>query len=177
MRGAPQRGLAAAILHTKSLSSRLIPGRPDRLRREIQVQNRRNPRRCQLTTVSGRTRSNDFCQFGQNRARQTQNQRSAPRTRGLGRCLFITASCCRRARFSKVNSLRRAGRTRSLMTENKSLNMHLREIIDVAAKKIVATLQDEAGRQVQSEKMLDLTIANGKVVRAGSQFGIGIKRK
>src|SRR6516165_6794155 len=51
------------------------------------------------------------------------------------------------------------------------------EIIDVAAKKIVATLQDEAGRQVQSEKMLDLTIANGKVVRAGNQFGIGIKRK
>jgi hypothetical protein len=43
----------------------------------------------------------------------------------LGRCLFITASCCRRARFSKVNSLRRAGRTRRLMTENKSLNMHL----------------------------------------------------
>ena len=51
------------------------------------------------------------------------------------------------------------------------------EIIDVAAKKIVATLQDEAGRQVQSEKMLDLTIANGKVVRAGSQFGVGMNRK
>ena len=125
MRGAPQRGLAAAILHTKSLSSRLIPGRPDRLRLEIQVQNRRNPRRCHLTTVSGRTRSNDFCQFGQHRARQTQNQRSVARSRGLGRCLFITASCCRRARFSKVNSLRRAGRTRRLMTENKSLNMPL----------------------------------------------------
>ena len=125
MRGAPQRGLASAILHTKSLSSRLIPGRPDRLRREIHVQNNRNPRRCQLTTVSGRTTSNDFRQFGQNRARQTQNQRSVPRSRGLGRCLFITASCCRRARFSKVNSLRRAGRTRRLMTENKSLNMHL----------------------------------------------------
>ena len=125
MRGAPQRGLAAAILHTKSLSSRLIPGRLDRLRLEIQVQNRRNPRRCQLTTVSGRTTSNDFRQFGQNRARQTQNQRSVPRSRGLGRCLFITASCCRRARFSKVNSLRRAGRTRRLMTENKSLNMPL----------------------------------------------------
>jgi DNA-binding beta-propeller fold protein YncE len=37
------------------------------------------------------------------------------------------------------------------------------EIIDVKTKKIVATLQDEAGRQVQSEKMLDLVIANGKV--------------
>ena len=30
------------------------------------------------------------------------------------------------------------------------------EIIDVKTKKVVATLQDEAGRQVQSEKLLDL---------------------
>jgi len=51
------------------------------------------------------------------------------------------------------------------------------EIIDVRAKKIVAALQDEAGRQVQSEKMLDVAIANGKVVRAGNQFGVGMKQK
>jgi len=51
------------------------------------------------------------------------------------------------------------------------------EIIDAATKKIVATLQDETGRAVQSEKMLDLTIANGKVVRAGNQFGVGMKQK
>ncbi|HET8546899.1 MAG TPA: hypothetical protein VFL57_02805 [Bryobacteraceae bacterium] len=51
------------------------------------------------------------------------------------------------------------------------------EIIDTATKKVVATLQDETGRQVQSEKMLDLVIAGGKVVRAGNQFGVGMKRK
>jgi DNA-binding beta-propeller fold protein YncE len=51
------------------------------------------------------------------------------------------------------------------------------EIIDVATKKIVTALQDETGRQVQSEKMLDLTIANGKVIRAGNQFGVGAKTK
>lgn len=51
------------------------------------------------------------------------------------------------------------------------------EIIDARTKKIVAALQDETGRQVQSEKMLDLTIENGKVVRAGNQFGVGMKRK
>ena len=51
------------------------------------------------------------------------------------------------------------------------------EIIDVASRKIVATLQDETGRAVQSEKMLDLTIANGKVVNAGNQFGVGMKKK
>ena len=51
------------------------------------------------------------------------------------------------------------------------------EIIDAATKKIVATLQDENGRPVQSEKLLELTIADGKVVRAGNQFGVGMKRK
>lgn len=51
------------------------------------------------------------------------------------------------------------------------------EIIDAETKKVVAALQDETGRQVQSEKMLDLVIANGKVVRAGNQFGVGMKQK
>ncbi len=50
------------------------------------------------------------------------------------------------------------------------------EIIDVAAKKIVATLRDETGRDVQSEKLLDIDLANGKVAHAGNQFGIGMKR-
>jgi DNA-binding beta-propeller fold protein YncE len=50
------------------------------------------------------------------------------------------------------------------------------EIIDVSTRKIVAALQDETGRQVQSEKLLDLVIANGKVIRAGNQFGIGMKK-
>jgi DNA-binding beta-propeller fold protein YncE len=50
------------------------------------------------------------------------------------------------------------------------------EIIDVTTKKIVAALEDETGRQVQSEKMLDLAIANGRVVRAGNQFGVGMKQ-
>jgi DNA-binding beta-propeller fold protein YncE len=50
------------------------------------------------------------------------------------------------------------------------------EVIDVASKKIVAALTDEAGRQVQSEKLLDIVISNGKVVRASDQFGIGMKQ-
>jgi DNA-binding beta-propeller fold protein YncE len=51
------------------------------------------------------------------------------------------------------------------------------EIIEVATKRIVAALKDETGRQVQSEKVLDLVIVNGKVVRAGNQFGVGMKQK
>ncbi|HLJ15386.1 MAG TPA: hypothetical protein VKV15_12875 [Bryobacteraceae bacterium] len=50
------------------------------------------------------------------------------------------------------------------------------EIIDASTKKVVAALQDETGRQVQSEKLLELVIANGKVSRAGNQFGVGMKR-
>jgi hypothetical protein len=50
------------------------------------------------------------------------------------------------------------------------------EIIDVKSRKIVASLHDEAGRPVQSEKMLDLVVADGKVVRAGNQFGVGQRK-
>lgn len=51
------------------------------------------------------------------------------------------------------------------------------DIIDAATKKIVATLKDEKGHLVQSEKLLDLEIADGRVVRAGNQFGVGMKRQ
>jgi len=49
------------------------------------------------------------------------------------------------------------------------------EIIDVATRKVIATLRDESERDVQSEKMLDLVVADGKVVRAGNQFGVGAR--
>ncbi|MDP8980735.1 MAG: hypothetical protein M3O35_09105 [Acidobacteriota bacterium] len=51
------------------------------------------------------------------------------------------------------------------------------EIVEVATKKIVAALEDETGRQVQSEKLLDIVISGGKVVRAGNQFGVGMQKK
>ena len=50
------------------------------------------------------------------------------------------------------------------------------EIIDATTKKVIATLTDETGRQVQSEKLLELVFDNGKVVRAGNQFGVGAQR-
>lgn len=51
------------------------------------------------------------------------------------------------------------------------------EIIDASTRKVVATLQDETGRQVQSEKLLDVAIAGRTVIRAGSQFGVGMRAK
>jgi hypothetical protein len=47
------------------------------------------------------------------------------------------------------------------------------EVIDVATRKIIATLTDETGAAVQSEKLLEIDFENGRVVRAGDQFAIG----
>jgi DNA-binding beta-propeller fold protein YncE len=47
------------------------------------------------------------------------------------------------------------------------------EIIDTQTKKIVATLKDEKSRPVQSEKLLEIVLRGGKVMRAGNQFGTG----
>jgi len=49
------------------------------------------------------------------------------------------------------------------------------EVIDARTKKIVATLKDEGGREFQSEKVVEVVVDGGKVVRAGDQFGIGGK--
>jgi DNA-binding beta-propeller fold protein YncE len=50
------------------------------------------------------------------------------------------------------------------------------EIIDVVSRKVIAALKDEDGREVQSEKLLDVTIADGRMIRAGNQFGVGTKQ-
>jgi DNA-binding beta-propeller fold protein YncE len=47
------------------------------------------------------------------------------------------------------------------------------EVIDTATRQIVATLQDEKGGQVQSEKVVEVAMAKGKPTRTGDQFGIG----
>lgn len=47
------------------------------------------------------------------------------------------------------------------------------EVIDVRTRKTVATLKDEAGRPVQSEKLLEIDVAGGVPIRAGDQFGVG----
>lgn len=47
------------------------------------------------------------------------------------------------------------------------------EVIDVATRKVVATLKDETGTIAESEKIVEIHFANGKPVRNGDQFGIG----
>ena len=45
------------------------------------------------------------------------------------------------------------------------------DVIDAHSRKIVTALKDETGRDVQSEKMLEIDFRQGEPVRAGDQFG------
>ena len=50
------------------------------------------------------------------------------------------------------------------------------DVIDTSTKRIVATLEDETGRHVESEKLLEVVFTSGRPVRAGDQFAVGRKR-
>ena len=50
------------------------------------------------------------------------------------------------------------------------------EVIDAATRKIVATLADEKGREVHSEKMVEIHFRGGAPVAAGDQFGLGRRK-
>jgi DNA-binding beta-propeller fold protein YncE len=50
------------------------------------------------------------------------------------------------------------------------------EVIDTATKKIVAALADENGKEVHSEKMVEIHFKDGAPVATGDQFGLGRKR-
>ena len=48
------------------------------------------------------------------------------------------------------------------------------EVIVVATHKILTTLEDEAGRHVSSEKLMEIDFSGGEPIRAGDQFGRGL---
>ena len=50
------------------------------------------------------------------------------------------------------------------------------EVFDVATRKLIVALKDELGREVHSEKMVEIHFANRKPVRNGDQFGLGRAR-
>jgi hypothetical protein len=51
------------------------------------------------------------------------------------------------------------------------------EVIDTKTKKILVALRDEKGREVHSEKMIELVFQDGMPVRNGDQFGLGRKSR
>ncbi len=50
------------------------------------------------------------------------------------------------------------------------------EVIDVATHKILTTLEDEEGRHVASEKLLEIDFSDDQPIRAGDQFGRGLAK-
>jgi hypothetical protein len=50
------------------------------------------------------------------------------------------------------------------------------EVFETATRRTVASLSDEAGRKVGSEKLLEVVFDGAKPVRAGDQFGVDIGR-
>jgi transposase len=106
IRGAPQVGFSRAMRLTVSKTLESSRGRPKRETRLRQRQYRRNPARCQRTTVSGCTTISASVQRSQRQRSATQNRRSRRLMRGRGRRRLSTASCWRRARISKPRSWR-----------------------------------------------------------------------
>ncbi|MDB6035058.1 MAG: hypothetical protein JWM16_5396 [Verrucomicrobiales bacterium] len=47
------------------------------------------------------------------------------------------------------------------------------DVIDVGSRRIITTLKDETGADVQSEKLLEVDFKDGKPLQAGNQFGVG----
>jgi DNA-binding beta-propeller fold protein YncE len=47
------------------------------------------------------------------------------------------------------------------------------EIVDTQTKTIITALRDEKGREVHSEKVVEIIFRDGAPVRAGDQFGVG----
>src|SRR5215471_15801679 len=74
MRGAPQVGVSASIRKIRARTSLLTRFRPPtRLNLEIHIQYKRNPARCQFTTVRGVTKTRGFLHPDQNILKATQN--------------------------------------------------------------------------------------------------------
>jgi len=49
------------------------------------------------------------------------------------------------------------------------------DVIEVSSRQIIAGLKDEEGRDVQSEKLLEIDFAGSAPIRTGDQFGLGRK--
>jgi DNA-binding beta-propeller fold protein YncE len=50
------------------------------------------------------------------------------------------------------------------------------EVIDTRTRKILVPLTDEAKRVVQSEKVVEVVMTDGRPTRTGDQFGVGRKK-
>src|SRR5260370_23239555 len=107
MRGAPQEGFSEnrrKIKARTSLLTRFSP--PIWLTLENHVQYKRNPARCQFTTVLGVTKMSGLVHPDQNVRNATQNSLCRAVNRRRGCCACRASNCRRRARFSRTRASR-----------------------------------------------------------------------
>src|SRR6476661_3989865 len=107
MRGAPQVGFSETIRKIKARTSLLTRFRPPTwLTLETHVQYKRNPARCQFTTVLGVTKMSGLVHPDQHVRNATQNSLCRAVNRRRGCCACRASNCRRRARFSRTRSSR-----------------------------------------------------------------------
>src|SRR5271154_550413 len=107
MRGAPQVGFSATIRKIKARTSLLTRFRPPTwLILETHLQYKRNPVRCQFTTVLGVTKTRACLRPDRHILNAIQNSLCRAVNRRRGRCACRASNCRRRARFSRTRSAR-----------------------------------------------------------------------
>jgi hypothetical protein len=107
MRGAPQVGFSETIRKIKARTSLLTRFRPPIwLTLETHLQYKRNPARCQFTTVRGVTKMRGLVHPDQSVLNATQNSLCWTVNRRRGCCVCRASNCRRRARFSRTRSSR-----------------------------------------------------------------------
>ena len=106
MRGAPQSGFSRLIFRISLRISFDTGGRPVWPRRTFQVQNRRNPFRCQAMTVAGLTMHRAERHSAQAPQSQAHKHRSKRFSFGFFTERCSTPSWWRRARISSCNEAR-----------------------------------------------------------------------
>ena len=97
-------------------------------------------------------------------------------TDGHNNCLHLFDNTVMPPKQTTTIKLRDSPGWISFSIDGKQAYSSTGEIIDARTKKIVAALKDETGRDVQSEKLLEVVLDGGKVLSAGNQFGVGNKR-
>ena len=107
MRGAPQVGFSATIRKIKARTSLLTRFRPPTwVILETHLQYKRNPVRCQFTTVLGVTKTRACLHPDHHILNAIQNSLCRAVNRRRGRCGCRASNCRRRARFSRTRSAR-----------------------------------------------------------------------
>ena len=106
IRSAPQSRFSATMRRISSTRSGDTRGVGDIVDRDFQRQSKRNPSRCQRSTVSGFTSSSASRHLGSTAASSVIRVRSCRWKAGFFTFLAATMSCCRRRAFSATSSER-----------------------------------------------------------------------